>query len=452
MRYVPHVLNPPQAERQYRDRALDSPGLAEFVRVQTGNAGTIWPPRSLDLDSLTLIAYYYNAEIEVARARVNTVRAAGITARQRINPSLSGDAGYSRNPESALTYGAVPSFTIETAGKRGYRSLQSQKLAEAALLELAEAGWSVRSRVRAALVSHLFARHRLNLLRKELAIRTEAVEIFEKRFAVGEEGRPALDLVQAERIATEVAIEVATGEASQTLTVLATAVGLPANVLEAVRIEMSRLEVPPREEDLPIKKVQRAGLLHRADVRRTLAQYAASDALLRLEVANQYPNIQLSPSYAFQEGFVDYTLGIGLSALPIFHRNQGLIAEAEAQRKQVESQFLALQSRAIGEMDQALRQYRSALREWAKAEGSFLKIQKEREAESRAAKNAGEGDRLGVVAAQVLTIAAERSRLDALQRAQTAFSALEDAVQNSLEQDGSVAAPSLASPRLEAKP
>ncbi len=411
----------------------------------------VWPPRSLDLNSLTLIAYYYNADIEVARARVNAVSAAGITARQKINPSLSGNAGYSGNPESAVTYGAVPSFTIETAGKRGYRSLQSQKLAEAALLELSEAGWSVRSRVRAALVSYLFARHRLDLLRKELAIRAEAVEIFEKRFAVGEVGRPELDLVQAERIATEVAIEVATGDASQTLTALATAVGVPVNVLQTARIEMSRLETPPREEDLPMKKVQRAGMLHRPDVRRTLAQYAAADAFLRLEVANQYPNIQLSPSYAFQEGFVDYTLGIGLSALPIFHRNQGLIAEAEAQRKQVEFQFLALQSRVIGEMDQALGQYRSALREWAKAEGSFLKIQREREAEARAAKNAGEGDRLGVVAAQVLTIAAERSRLDALQRAQTAFGALEDAVQNSLEQDGSVAAPSLASPRVEVR-
>lgn len=452
MRYVPHVLNPPQAERQYRDRALDSPGLAEFVRVQTGNAGTVWPPQSFDLNSLTLIAYYYNAEIEVARARVNAVRAAGITARQRINPSFSGNAGYSGNPDSAATYGAVPSFTIETAGKRRYRSLQSQKLAEAARLELAEAGWSVRSRVRAASVSYLFARQRLNLLRRELAIRAEAVEIFEKRVAVGEVGRPELNLVQAERIATELAIEVATSEASQTLTALATAVGVPVNVLEGVGIEMSRLETPPREEDLPIKKVRRAGLLHRADVRRTLAQYAAADAFLRLAVANQYPNIQLSPSYAFQEGFVDYTLGIGLSALPIFHRNQGLIAEAEAQRKQVESQFLALQSRAIGDMEQTLGQYRSALREWAKAEGSFLKIQREREAEARAAKNAGEGDRLGVVAAQILTIAAERSRLDALQRAQTAFGALEDAVQNSLEQDGSVATPTLASPRMEAKP
>ena len=47
----------------------------------------------------------------------------------------------------------------------------------------------------------------------------------------------------------------------------------------------------------------------------------------------------------------------------------------------------------------------------------------------------GEGDRLAVAMARLQSAAAERARLDALARAQTALGALEDAVQQPLESD-----------------
>lgn len=56
----------------------------------------------------------------------------------------------------------------------------------------------------------------------------------------------------------------------------------------------------------------RAGLLNRADVQRTLAEYAEAEAALRLEIANQYLNIQLNPTHALQEGFADYTPGVAV--------------------------------------------------------------------------------------------------------------------------------------------
>jgi len=248
-----------------------------------------------------------------------------------------------------------------------------------------------------------------------------------------------------------VTMRLAEGEVAQSLSSLETAGALPPSSLTGITITLSALEAPPSEQELPIRKIQRAGLLHRADVRRTLTEYAAADALLRLEIANQYPNITLSPSYAFQEGFADYTLGIGLNALPILHRHEGPIAEAEAQRRQVETQFRALQSRAIGQMEEALRQYRAALAEWKEADDKFLHVQQDREAAARAAMAAGQGDRLAVDVARLLTIAAGRTRLDALQRAQTALGALEDSMQHSFDGKEDLQGPSLSSPRVEAK-
>jgi outer membrane protein TolC len=450
--YRARPLSPPHIEDQYRARTLDNPALAAFVGTQTGQSPTTWPPPLADLDTLTLIAYFYQPDLDVARAKFVAAEAALITARQRVNPSISGDAGYSKNPESAVTYAAAAAFTIETAGKRGYRIMQAEQVAEAARLSFVEAGWQVRSRVRAALIASLFTQRRLDLLRSDSSVRTDIVEIFEKRRAAGEAATPELDVVRADLTATEVALRQSEGEIAQTLSALETSAGLPPSALAHTTITFARLEKPIEEQSLALKQVQRAGLLHRADVRRTLAEYAAADARLRLEIANQYPNIQLSPSYAFQEGFADYTLGIGLSALPILHRQRGPIAEADAQRRQVETQFRALQSRAIGEMEQALRQYRAAVAEWHEAEDKFLHIQQDREAAARSALTTGEGDRLAVDIARLLTIAANRSRLDALQRAQTALGALEDSMQHSLDGGLDLKEPTLTSPHVEVRP
>src|SRR5439155_26883856 len=108
-----------------------------------------------------------------------------------------------------------------------------------------------------------------------------------------------------------------------------------------------------------------------------------ADALLVLQLACQYSDIPLRPAYSFQEGFPSYTLGTAIGSLPIFHRNQGPIGEAEAQRRQVEARFIALQAQAIGQMERALRQYRAALAELDRAEGGFLKQQQEREGAAR---------------------------------------------------------------------
>ena len=450
--YSARPLSAPAVENQYRARTLTSPDLAAFMRSQPGSSVTTWPPDSLDLDTLTRIAYFYQPDLDVARAKFAAAEATVMTARQRVNPSVSGDAGYSRNPESAITYAVAPTFTIETAGKRGYRILQAERTAEAARLSFVETAWQTRSQVRAALLAYLFAQRRFDLLREELTVREDVVEIFEKRLAAGEASTPDLNVVRAELSENQLTLRREEGEISQSLSALETSAGLPPSSLAGVKVTLATMEQPPSEEALTMKRVQRAGLLNRADIRRTLAEYAAADALLRLEIANQYPNIELSPTYAFQEGFADYTLGIGLNALPILHRQRGPIAEADAQRKQIESEFLALQSHAIGEMEQALRQYRAMLKEWHESEEYLLRVQHDREAAARIALEAGEGDRLAFDVARLLTVAARKSRLEALQHAQTTLGALEDSMQHPLIGGTELPEPAIRSPRGEVKP
>src|SRR5262249_37303148 len=145
----------------------------------------------------------------------------------RPNPPLSAETGYNANPESKALFTSIPNFTIETAGKRRYRILRAEKMAEAAGLAITEAAWLTRSRVRTALNSYGFAGRRRDLLRREEQLRTEIVEIFDRRLAAGEAARPELDVFRVDLVATQAALQAAEGDVNRTFAALASAAGVP---------------------------------------------------------------------------------------------------------------------------------------------------------------------------------------------------------------------------------
>ncbi|MBI1896164.1 MAG: TolC family protein [Acidobacteria bacterium] len=432
IKYQARPIDPARLESRYRTRTLEDPGLQQFVHAYAAGKIPAWPPRVLDLQALTLAAAYLSPELDVARSQVAIASAALVTAGARVNPGMDTEAGYSTSPESRLLLSLLPRFTVETSGKRGRRILQARSRLEAERLALAEQAWRTHGKLRRAFYDHLFAKRTRDLLRMEEKTRAEIVDIFDKRLAVGEAGRPEYDVFRVDLIGTRAALRKAEGEAASTLVFLANACGVPAAALQGFVIDAPGLESLPPVKALPLAAIERAGLLHRSDIRRTLAEYAAAEAAVQLEVARQYPDIHLGPGYVFEEGFNRYVFPVSLSPLPVFHRNRGPIAVAEAQRQQIARQFVALQARAIGEFDHALAQYRAALGEYEEAR-TLVAVQQDREAAARRALAIGEGDRLSVATARLQTITSGSVRLDALVRARTALAALEDAVQQPLE-------------------
>ncbi|MES1261519.1 MAG: TolC family protein, partial [Acidobacteriota bacterium] len=321
----------------------------------------------------------------------------------------------------------------ETAGKRGYRILEAEKLAEASRIAVYESAWRVRGELRGALVAYWSAVHQQELLQTESGIRAELADLYRKRVELGDASNPELSAARAEQASLAVSLRSVEGEVARGRAAIAEAAGLPLAALEGKSIDVTSFQNPARPDALPLPQVEKAGLLHRADIRRTLLEYEAADARLRLALASQYPNITLSPSWSFQEGFPAYTLGSVLESLPVFHRSQGPIAEQEAARRQVEAQFKALQARVLGDTQNALLQYRAAMQEWLAARDTFLPAQRQREAAVLASFRAGESDRLDVTQSRLLTLTAQKTQADALSRVQTALGALEDAMQSPLQ-------------------
>lgn len=419
VKYHPRPLDPPRSEQQFRARTLADAGLGSFLKRAD------WPPAKLGLNDLIAVAFYFNADLDLARAQFRTAQAGILSAKARPNPSLSVAAGWTNSPESPLVFHFDPAITLETAGKRGWRILESEKLAEAARVRVAETAWLVRSRVRAAWLDYAMALRALDVLRNERDARSEAVAILEKRLSVGEAARPDVSVARAALIGVEAEVKAAETKVAESSAALASAIGLP--TLPAVDAQA----LPATPASLPLAEVQKAGLLNRADIRRGLLEYAAAEAKLHLEVANQYPDVQLSPGYGFDEGHHKIEFGPSLP-VPMVNRNRGPIAEAKARRAEAEARFNSLQAQAIGEMEMALAGYQGGLAELADAGERLTHIQQVREANMRRAVAAGEEDRLALVGVRIESAVAARARLDAMRRVQSALGALEDAVQQPL--------------------
>jgi outer membrane protein, heavy metal efflux system len=430
-RYQSAPIVPTESAARLELRNLGDPGLQAFVQETVGRPVPTWPPETWDLGTLSLAALYFNPALEAARARVTEARAAVVTAGARPNPSLGVAPGIPSPYLLTLDF-AVP---IETAGKRGHRIESARSLEQAARFDLVDSAWKVRSGVRAALLNYLLASQSLDLLRSEQQVRREQVNVLEQRFVVGEIPRPEADLARIELSRTRLAISTAGGQMAEAKAALAASIGISVAALQGLNFSWPDLDSPPSIESLSPDRIERQAILNRLDVRHSLAQYAAAEADLQLEISKQYPDVQIGPGYTYEEKNSFFTLGLS-TTLPIFNRNQGPIAEAEARRRKAAAAFLEKQTQVIAESERALALYVAALKELAETDQSLRKFQDAQLQMTQQAVRLGEEDRLALSGAQIESSVVARMRLDALARAQSALGELEDAVERPLDPGG----------------
>jgi cobalt-zinc-cadmium efflux system outer membrane protein len=429
----PEPLDPGRSETEFRARTLEDPGLRRFVESNPGTRPSAFPPVSWDLASLTLVAFYFHPELDLARARLSQGQAGITTARMWPNPVVTADLEHVAKVEPGFKpwiYGFSLSLPVDTLWKRGYKIEEAERLSDVALLGLAETGWRVRSRVRAALAEHLFSLRELDLRRLEEGARNEVVTALERKLALGDIFRLDVDIAQGDLFTARSAIRTAEGRVAETRALLASAIGVPHSALKGKGFSGSDLDRPPSLQSLSLDQVQAAGLLNRLDVRGILAEYDAAEAALKRELSARYPDVSLGPGYLYDQGQRKYILGLS-ATLPILNQNEGPIAEALARRKEVAARFHALQAAVIGEVESALERYQSAIDELTETDKVLLTLEK-REKATRRAIELKDLDRTALTGLQLEMVQVRESRLASLKRAEDALGALEDAVQRPL--------------------
>lgn len=433
--FHPKPIFPSETASAFEARRLDDPGLKAFIEANLHREIAPWPPASWDFTLLTLAAFYYHPEMEVARARLARAEAATITAGERPNPNAGFTPTYDLNPAAGFlpwTLGFTLDLPIETAGKRGYRIAEARYLANSARLNVAATAWQVRSRIRSSLLDLYGAGLNQELLAKQQAAQNQTVKLLEDRLKAGENSLFEVQIVRVAATQTALQFREAQKQSAQARVRLADALGVPVSALAHVGWSFALFDRRPAPEDAGA--LHREALLHRPDVLGALAEYDASQAALQLEIAKQYPDIRLGPGYAWDQGENKFTLGVSLT-LPVFNRNQGPIAEAEAQRRQAAAAFTALQARVIGEVDRAFAGYRDALSKLETAE-ALATAQQKRMQSMQESFDAGAADRLELLQAELELHAGELARTAALIETQQALGLLEDAMQRTAERAG----------------
>jgi len=419
-------VSPEKTADAFDARSLSDENLRAFL--ETNHVTGEWPRESWDLNALTLVAFYYQPALAEARAQWAAVDATKITAGERPNPSVGFTPTYDTTTPPPWIYGVTWDIPIETAGKRGKRIAQANHLSEAACWDFVGAAWQTRSRVRAAMLALYTAHETESLLARQEAAQSNVVRLLGGQFSVGVVSSYEVTQARVTLGTTRLARQDATGQSAQALVQLAGALGLPLRALEGVKFSFDGLDQFP--QDLTAPEVRRDAILNRADVRGALADYAASQSALQLEIAKQYPDLHLGPGYELDQTDNKWSLGVSLD-LPVMNHNQGGVAEAKAKRAEAAAHFLTVQTTAIAEIDSALAGYDAALKKSVTAKMLLDDLQKQLDS-VHAQAQAGEVEPLTLANAEAEYATGAQSRLEALDKAQEALGQLEDAVQSPL--------------------
>ena len=432
-RFQDQPLNPADSATRIEARTLSSAGLLDFINSVGANK-TRQLPKVWDIDRLTLAAIYYHPDLAVARAQAETTDASITTAGQRPNPNITLSPTWVTNIAAVAApwiIGSSISIPIETAGKRGFRLDKTQHLTDAARLRIADAAWIVRGRLRLAILEAYAAQEAERLLQQQITIQQAMTQRLEQQLSVGEITRP--EVIRSHLVLNQIKLNVSAARKrnAESRVLLATAVGVPVDALAGIEFDFSKLAQSPDLNLIPVAKLRETALQKRPDVLAALADYAAAQSALQLEIANQYPNIQANPGYTFDLGANYWTLGATALQLPILNQNQGPIAEAEAKRRELAVRFEALQMRILGDIDRTHAGLEAVLAKWLVAEQQ-MRTQQQNLHSAEALFQAGEIDHLALLGAELENAAAERARLDVLVETQQALNALEDTLRYSI--------------------
>ena len=298
-------------------------------------------------------------------------------------------------------------------------------------LNIAATAWQVRANLRASLIDYAAAQQREMLLQNQSSGQAKVVQSLQERLKAGAASSSELALVQIAFSKIQLDLSDARRLSADARVRVADAIGVSARALAGLDLTYD-LEAPhPSAARLMSAEARGEALRSRVDVLGALADYAAAQSALQLEIAKQYPDIRIGPGYQFNNGDHQFTVSLAAD-LPVFNHNQGPVAEAEARRAEAAARFMAAQAKAISEIDRAVEAYRVTQENLAVLESLSAEQKKQNEA-VQAQAQAGAADQLEIENADVEVGASELVQLDGRVKAQQAFGALEDALQRPIE-------------------
>jgi outer membrane protein TolC len=423
-RYHPRPIDPAAHPASVLSRDLtDSSLVAEVTRHAGRPDGPRWTDRQLAVAALRL-----RSDLRRLRAEWRGARAALRTAGERPMPEPRAEverrvSGRDEGSPWVVALGAL--FILELGGKRGAR-LQAARggvaLAESRLLL---AAWEAATDTRRAAAELAHASATVENARDEVRLLEGVHELERARYAEAALGASELARTAAEIQAARLSLAEAEHGVLLARASLAAAIALPVRAVEALQPAI-RLRAGCRSLDsLGVEAFVTRAIARRPEVSLALGEYALAESRLRLQVARQYPDLELGPGFIWDQGVNRWTLALALPGL-LAGRNRGAIGEAEAAREVAGLEVAEVQDAVLADAQSAVQDCQGSDLELAAAD-SVVAAAEQLAGRERAAYQRGETSRLEPARAELQLLRARQARRRAERRLELASLGLERA-------------------------
>lgn len=331
-----------------------------------GRAQDLNLPERLTLEDAIRIARERNPTLSAARNGVEVAEAERLGAQLRPNPAVSlMSDNYPLFEPNRPDFWNNQQLTVridqelELAGRRRLR-----RDSAVAGIAVAEAQWLDQVRrlefeVRQAYFAVVLAKADVVVAQASLAEIDEVIRLNRSRYEVGEISGGDVRRIQVERLKfvdDQFAAELSLRNARSGLLALLNApdLGVTFDVVERLEWE-GGAQPPPAAASPPLNplSLRAEALAQRPDLRAAQTEVQRADTETLLQRALRTPNMTVGAGY--QRNFSEDAFVFGVTVpLPLFHRNQGAVARAEAERRQAANLAMAAATVVLLDVQQAV--------------------------------------------------------------------------------------------------
>jgi len=313
----------------------EDPSFREFLQNQGMKDDQI-PIKEWGLNELMLAALFFNPKIEISKKEWGIAKDQESIAAIKPSSSVGLDLGQESNhiDKSGKGRGINFSTLFETANKAKIREEKALNQTLIKRLELRKLAWDIKTELTSTYLLYQKSLLNIQAIRSEVKMQNDIVNMLKKRKMAGIASSSELDLSQLELNKN---IQKLNDEQIQIVELrakLGKITGLTPEKFNLLTLAPLNADTFINEFDLILNnessrnKLNNLGIYNRIDLRIALAQYALAESKLKLQIAEQYPDITFSPAYLYDYGASKWILGLS-TLIPSVSKNKALINEAK---------------------------------------------------------------------------------------------------------------------------
>lgn len=339
------------------DKDPESPLFKAFLNNQDLNDSQL-PIKEWGLKELMLCALFYNPKIEIAKKEWDIAKIQEAVAPIKSPSSFGFEAGRQTSGKAENSRNAIGlnlTTLFETADKAKIREEKAKNQSLVKRLELRKLVWDIKTDLTLNFIRYQQQILNLQVLRNEIKFQNEILNMVRKRKTQGLSSSLDSNLNQIELNKNIQKLNEEQYQLNETKSKLAAIIGLSPEKFNVMRLAIinynEQIEGFTKilDDETKQQDIINLGLFNRIDLRIALAKYAVSESQLKLNIANQYPDIKFSPAYIFDYGASKWLLGI-TSIIPTIEKNKYLVEEAKNLRDIESLQIEKIQTTIINEI------------------------------------------------------------------------------------------------------